>query len=122
MMELLVAIIVIALGLMALAGLFPLGSRARMQGEGMTRAIQLAQQRIERLVELGFDSLETDLHDSTYIHTYKVEWWVTTMGWGPSRYDSLKVVTDTVTFIDPGEGKRKVGLTTYVSPKIARGG
>ena len=122
MMELLVAMIVIALGLLALSGLFPLGSRARMRGEGITRAIELAQQRMERLVEQGFDSLETSLHDSTYVQTYKVEWWVETIGWGPSKYDSLKVVTDTVTYLTPGGGRRKVGLTTYLSARIARGG
>jgi len=122
MMELLVAMIVIALGLLALSGLFPLGSRARMRGEGITRAIELAQQRMERLVEQGFDSLDTSLHDSTYVQTYKVEWWVETIGWGPSKYDSLKVVTDTVTYLTPGGGRRKVGLTTYLSARIARGG
>jgi prepilin-type N-terminal cleavage/methylation domain-containing protein len=122
MMELLVAMIVIALGLLALSGLFPLGSRARMRGEGLTRAIELAQQRMERLVEQGYDSLYTNLHDSTYVRTYKVEWWVETIGWGPSRYDSLKVVTDTVTYLTPGGGRRKVGITTYLSARIARGG
>lgn len=121
MMELLVAMIVIALGLLTLSALFPLGSRARMRGEGLTRAVELAQQRMERLVEQGFDSLSSGLHDSTYVQTYRVEWWVTAIGWGPSKYDSLKVVTDTVTFLSEGK-YRKVGLTTYLSARIARGG
>jgi type IV pilus assembly protein PilV len=122
MMELLVAMVVIALGLLAISGLFPLGSRARMKGEEITKAIQHAQQKMEQLTEKGYDSLSTGLHDSTQVEGYKVEWWVTTLGWSPSKYDTLKVLTDTVTFLTPGGGFRKVGLKTYLSPKISRGG
>lgn len=121
MMELLVAMIVIALGLLALSGLFPLGSRARMKGEGITKAIELAQQKMEQLTELGYDSLETGTHDSTVVMGYKIEWWVTSIGWSASRYDSLKVVTDTVSYLREGV-IRKIGLKTYLSPKISRGG
>lgn len=121
MIELLVAMVVIALGLLSISALFPLGSRARMRGEGITKAIELAQQRMEQLVELGYDNLE-DGCDSTVIRAYKVKWCISTLNWGPGTYDALKIVTDTVTYITPGGGYRKVGLTTYVSPKISGGG
>lgn len=121
MIELLVAMVVIALGLLSISALFPLGSRARMRGEGITKAIQLAQLRMEQLVEVGYDNLD-DGCDSTVIRGYKVKWCISTLSWGPGAYDALKVVSDTVTYITPGGGYRKVGLKTYVSPKISGGG
>lgn len=121
MMELLVAMIVIALGLLSISALFPLGSRARMRGEGITRGIELAQQKMEQLVEMGYDSLD-DGCDSTMVRTYKVKWCISTLSWGPGEYDALKVIADTVTYVTPGGGYRKVGLKTYVSPKISVGG
>ena len=95
-------------------------AEGRNRYQGITKAIELAQQKMEQLVELGYDNLE-DGCDSTVIRAYKVKWCISTLKWGPGTYDALKIVADTVTYRTAG-GDRKVGLKTYVSPKISGGG
>ncbi|MEW6684805.1 MAG: prepilin-type N-terminal cleavage/methylation domain-containing protein [Candidatus Edwardsbacteria bacterium] len=58
LIELLVAITLLAIGILAIAGLMPLGSRSGEQARTLTRGIELAQQRMEYIKTLPYTHVE----------------------------------------------------------------
>lgn len=57
MIELLVAITIIAIGILAVAGLMPLGRRTTLESGDVTRAVEYAQQKMEELKHDPYQSL-----------------------------------------------------------------
>jgi len=55
--ELLVAITIIAIGVLAVAGLMPMARRSTLQSGDYTKAIEHAQQKMEQLKNLEYDSV-----------------------------------------------------------------
>jgi prepilin-type N-terminal cleavage/methylation domain-containing protein len=116
LIELMVALAVLSLGVLAIAQLFPAGSRGQLQDRMMTSGSLYAQQKIEALIPLtwadpdlavgrhpgaGFE----DLGGGSWHRFYQVDIL-------PAPLDNLKRVTVTVnwTFL----GARSVTATTYI--------
>jgi len=117
LVELVVALVVLSIGVLAIGGVFPAGSRAQLQDKMTTTGSYYAQQKLEDLEGLGWaDPNLTDgrhpagtatesLGSGSWHRFYQV----TTMA---APMDNLKKVTVTVnwTFM----GARTVTATTYL--------
>lgn len=118
MVELMIALVVLALGILAVSRLFPAGTRSQLQSRMMTSANFYAQQKVEDLGRLAWN--DAALTDGRHPAGTVNEQLGTTGQW--SRYynvstmasplDNLKKVTVTVswTFM----GARQVQTTTYL--------
>lgn len=64
-MELLIALAIFATALLVIIGLFPMAARAVKQAQGITIATDLASRRMEELLAVPFDQLQSDLSSVT---------------------------------------------------------
>ena len=118
LIELMIALIVLSLGILAVAQLFPAGARAQLSDRMMTSAGNYAQEKLEELNRLGWSdpALADGRHppgSATEALGASGKWQrfyvVSTL---PAPLDNLKKVTVTVgwTFM----GDRNVQSTTYL--------
>ena len=116
--ELMIALVILSIGLLAVAQLFPAGSRGQVQDRMLTTASYYAQEKIEQLVNVPWsdDSLSVGRHPAG---TATVN--LGTLGQWKRFYqvdvldpplDNLKKVTVTVSW--QVQGARSVTATTYV--------
>jgi len=118
LLELLVALVVLSVGVLAVAQLFPAGSRSQLQAELMSSANYFAQQKVEQLSLLpwtdsalsagrhpGGGAFDTLGAHGEFLRFYQVEVLAAPL-------DELKQVTVTVSwrFQEP----RSVAATTYL--------
>lgn len=103
MVELLVAVLVLTIGILAMAGVVPMAMRTITKNRVLTKAVQYSQQEMETLKRLGFDNLAT----------------VSTAHFNPSgdtRYESWVTITNAI----GGESSiRMVTVTTSMRPGVA---
>jgi prepilin-type N-terminal cleavage/methylation domain-containing protein len=117
LVELVVALVVLSIGVLAIGGVFPAGSRAQLQDKMMTTGSYYAQQKIEDLEGLTWsDATLTDgrhpagtATESLGSGSWQRFYQVTTMA---APLDNLKQVTVTVTWTFMGA--RTVSATTYL--------
>lgn len=64
LIELMVALVVLTVGILAVSQLFPAGSRGQQKGRMLTTASMLAQEKLESLRAAGFD--HADLTNGTH--------------------------------------------------------
>ena len=113
--ELMIALIVLSIGLLAVAQLFPAGSRSQLRDRMLTAANYYAQEKIEQFVNLPWTDTALSLgrHPAGTATEDLGQW---------QRYyevelldpplENLKKVTVTVTW--KSQGSRSVTATTYV--------
>ena len=113
--ELMIALIVLSIGLLAVAQLFPAGSRSQLRDRMLTAANYHAQEKIEQFVNLPWTDAALDIgrHPAGTATENLGQW---------QRYyevelldpplENLKKVTVTVTW--KYQGSRSVTATTYV--------
>jgi prepilin-type N-terminal cleavage/methylation domain-containing protein len=117
LVELLVALVVLSIGVLAIGGVFPAGSRAQLQDRLTTTGSYYAQQKLEDLEGLGWgDANLTDGRHPAGSATESLgsgQWHrfytVTTMA---APLDNLKRVTVEVDWTF--KGARSVSATTYL--------
>ena len=118
LIELCIALVVLALGLLAVGQLFPAGSRSQVRGKMMTSANLYAQQKIEELRPLSWNNAALSLgrhpggtateslgDNGTWQRFYNVEAMAAPL-------QDLKKITVTVSWTC--SGSRTVTATTYV--------
>jgi len=113
--ELMIALVVLSIGLLAVAQLFPAGSRGQVQDRMLTTANFYAQERVEHFLNLSWNhpDLTVGRHPpgtateslGAWQRFYEVEAMAAPL-------DNLKKVTVTVTW--KFQGNRSVAATTYV--------
>jgi len=118
LIELMIALVVLSLGILAVAQLFPAGARAQLGDRMSTAATNYAQEKIEELSRLGW--ADAALTDGRHPAGSTTEALGTNGRWQrfyvistlPAPLDNLKKVTVTVgwTFM----GDRNVQSTTYL--------
>ena len=118
LIELMIALIVLSLGILAVAQLFPAGARAQLSDRMMTSAGNYAQEKLEQLIRLGWSdpALAVGRHPpgtATEALGASGKWQrfyvVSTL---PAPLDNLKKVTVTVGWTYMGD--RNVQSTTYL--------
>ena len=113
--ELMIALVVLAVGLLAVAQLFPSASRGQVQDRMLTTANYYAQEKVEDLVNLTWtDTRLTVARHPAGTATEDLGQWqrfytVTQLA---APLDNLKKVTVTVTW--NFQGNRSVNATTYI--------
>ena len=118
MVELMVALVVLALGILAVGQLFPAGSQSQVRGKMMTSANLYAQQKVEQLRPLSWNDAALSLgrhpggsateslgDHGSWQRFYNVELMAQPL-------QDLKKITVTVTWTF--SGPRSVTATTYV--------
>jgi type II secretory pathway pseudopilin PulG len=119
LVELMIALVVLAVGLLAVGRMFPTGARSQEQDRLITSANYFAQEKLETLTGRTWsDPLLTDgRHPAgTAVETLEQGQWtrfyqVTTM---TGKLDNLKKVDVTVNYKGAGRASRLVTATTYV--------
>ena len=119
LVELMIALVVLAIGLLAVGQMFPSGARAQMQDRLLTGANYYAQEKIESLTGLAWsDASLTDGRHPAGTATEALEngqwkrfYQVATMA---GSLSNLKRVDVTVTYTGAGRSARSVIATTYV--------
>ncbi len=106
--ELLVAITIIAIGVLAVAGLMPLARRSTIQSGDVTRAIEYAQQKMEELKNLEYEEVISG-SDSTGI--FRRSWIVDE----DIPMEDMKRITTKVTWITGSQDT--VELVTYIGKR-----
>jgi prepilin-type N-terminal cleavage/methylation domain-containing protein len=119
LVELCIALVVLAIGILAVARLFPAGARAQAQDQLLIKANYYAQEKVETLT--GLTWADANLFDGrhpagTAFDTLGTGQWlrcyqVTTM---TGSLDNLKKVDVTVNYQGAGQTQRSVTATTYV--------
>jgi prepilin-type N-terminal cleavage/methylation domain-containing protein len=119
LVELCIALVVLAVGILAVGRLFPAGARAQAQDRILISANYYAQEKVEALTGLSWaDAALTDgrhpagtafdtLGTGAWLRAYQVA----TMA---SPLDNLKKVDVTVNYRGAGQAQRSVTATTYV--------
>jgi len=107
--ELLVSLLVISIGLLGLASIFPLATRGMGQSRRLTRAVGYAQKDMEEVKRLGYSDVAPD---SYMVETYTV----IRDTFCDVPMTNMKKAKVTVKFDTPG-GERKVEMVTYLSKK-----
>jgi len=119
LVELLIALVVLAIGILAVGRLFPAGARSQVQDRLLIGANYYAQERIESLTGRNWaDPLLTDgrhpagsacdtLDHGQWLRFYQVS----TM---TGSLDNLKKVDVTVSYAGAGQTTRSLTATTYV--------
>ena len=111
LVELMVALVMLAVGILALAQLFPLGTREQVDTQRNSSANFLAQQEIERLNGLAWthpDLAEGSHPTSTLDHAFTRTWTVANVGGG---LDGVKRIVVTVSWKN---GTKTATATTYM--------
>ncbi len=119
LMELLIALVVLSVGLIAVAQMFPAGARAQAQDRLVMGANYYAQEQLETITNRSWsDPLLTDgrhpagsATESLEHGQYKRWFQITTM---TGSLSNLKKVDVTVTYQGAGRSARSVTATTYV--------
>ena len=119
LVELMIALVVLAIGLLAVGRMFPTGARAQAQDRLVIGANYYAQEKVEALTGLSWsDAQLTDgRHPAgTAMDTLGQGQWmrfyqVTTM---TGTLDNLKKVDVTVNYQGSGRAPRSITATTYV--------
>ena len=118
LIELMIALVVLSLGILAVSQIFPAGARGQLQDRMMTAGSYYAQQQLEELNRLAWsDAALTDGRHPPGLATVDLgatgKWHryydVSTL---PAPLDNLKKVTVTVTWTFAGV--RSVQSTTYL--------
>ena len=119
LIEIVVALGLLAMGLIGVIRLFPVGLRASKRSEGLSKATFLAQQRLEELRLAGYAALSADppavpLSGSlgSYQWTAQVE---PVDAIGLPTTNELRAVTVTVQWPEGGQ-TRSTAVITYVIP------
>lgn len=120
LLELMVALIVLSIGVLAVARLFPAGTRGQTQDKLQATAGYLAQEEIERLGGLAFDDAELSIGrhpagSATVVcgpNEHWSRWYVVEAVEAP--LDDLKRVTLHVSWVHAGG--REIVISTYVKP------
>lgn len=114
LIELMVALVVLTVGILAVSPLFPAGSRGQQKGRMMTTANLLAQEKLESLRAAGFDHTDLSIGSHGPLAAgnggkYSLTYVVTTL---PVPMDQVKRVDMTVsyTFLQP----RSFTSTVYI--------
>ena len=119
LVELLIALVILAIGILAVGRLFPAGARAQVQDRLLIGANYYAQEKLESLTGRNWaDPLLTDgrhpagsacdtLDSGQWLRFYQVS----TM---TGSLDNLKKVDVTVNYQGAGQTSRAVTATTYV--------
>jgi prepilin-type N-terminal cleavage/methylation domain-containing protein len=119
LVELLVALVVLAIGILAVGGLFPAGARSQAQDRLLISANYYAQEKVEALTGLSWAdaSLFDGRHPAgTAFDTLGTGQWqrfyqVTTL---TGTLQNLKKVDVTVNYSGAGQAQRAVTATTYL--------
>jgi prepilin-type N-terminal cleavage/methylation domain-containing protein len=119
LVELMIALIVLAVGLLAVGRMFPTGARSQEQDRLLTSANYFAQEKLETLTGRTWsDPLLTDGRHPAGTATESLEqgqwtrfYLVTTL---TGKLDNLKKVDVTVNYQGAGRASRFVTATTYV--------
>jgi Tfp pilus assembly protein PilV len=119
LVELCIALVVLAIGILAVGRMFPAGARAQAQDRLLISANYYAQEKVESLTGLSWAdaSLSDGRHPAgTAFDTLGTGRWlrsyqVTTMA---SPLDNLKKVDVTVSYQGAGQAQRSLTATTYV--------
>jgi Tfp pilus assembly protein PilV len=112
LVELMIALVVLAVGLLAVGRMFPTGARSQEQDRLITSANYFAQEKLETLTGRTWsDPLLTDgRHPAgTAVETLEQGQWTMT-----GKLDNLKKVDVTVNYKGAGRASRSVTATTYV--------
>ena len=116
LIEVVVALVILSLGILAVGQLFPVGSRTQLQDRLMTSASYLAQEKLEQLGRLQWNDPELTLgtHPATPepvgdSGAWRRTWTVEAM---TGALSNLKKVTVTVSWTF--RGPRSVSATTYL--------
>ena len=115
LIELMVALILLGLGIMSVANLFPLGSRTQMRDRRRSSAASVAEQKLEQLRTLSWS--DTNLDAGTHTVETLVQtgegtfrrWWVVEQQAG--SFSDMKKVTVRVTWTS--QAPDTVELLTY---------
>ena len=119
LVELLIALVVLAIGILAVGRLFPSGARAQVQDRLLIGASYYAQEELETLTGRNWaDPMLTDgrhpagslcdtLDQGQWLRFYNV----TTM---TGSLDNLKKVDVTINYTGAGQAPRTLTATTYV--------
>ncbi|MBI5170068.1 MAG: prepilin-type N-terminal cleavage/methylation domain-containing protein [Candidatus Eisenbacteria bacterium] len=120
LLELMVALIVLSIGVLAVARLFPAGTHGQTQDKLQSTANYLAQEELERLGALAFDDAQLSIGrhpagSATQACGPNDRWsrWYEVAA-VPPPLDDLKKVTLHVTWNNAGG--RSIVLSTYVRP------
>ena len=119
LVELLVALVVLAIGILAVGGMFPAGARSQAQDRLLISANYYAQEKVEALTGLSWAdaSLLDGRHPAgTAFDTLGTGQWqrfyqVTTL---TGTLQNLKKVDVTVNYSGAGRAQRAVTATTYL--------
>ena len=119
LIELMIALVVLAVGLLAVGQMFPTGARSQAQDRMLTSANYFAQEKLESLTGRSWsDPLLTDGRHPAGTATESLEngqwtrfYVVTTM---TGKLDNLKKVDVTVNYQGAGRAPRVTTATTYV--------
>ena len=119
LVELMIALIVLAVGLLAVGRMFPTGARSQEQDRLVTSANYFAQEKLESLTGRTWsDPLLTDGRHPAGTATESLEhgqwtrfYRVTTL---TGKLDNLKRVDVTVNYQGAGRASRSLTATTYV--------
>ncbi|MCH7760579.1 prepilin-type N-terminal cleavage/methylation domain-containing protein [candidate division TA06 bacterium] len=121
LLELLITVVILSIGLMALSGIFPMGSRSRLKAENMTRAMELAEQKMEKLRVMGYEEIreyppETSIYDTVGNYT---RWWSysITSSWNEDENAFFVILVDSVSYPFPG-GREVIALKTHITPAL----
>jgi prepilin-type N-terminal cleavage/methylation domain-containing protein len=118
LVELLIALLVLSLGILGIARVFPAGSRTQEQDRLLTRANWYAQEQLETLTGRTWsDALLTDGRHPSATSNETLEggmqrWYTVTPMTG--KLDNLKQVVVTVSWSGAGEKTRSVTATSFV--------
>ncbi len=119
LIELLIALVVLSVGLLALSQLFPEGTRSQQRDQKLTSATKYSQAMVEKLQGRTWtDSLLTvGRHPAgtavEYLESGTLERWYQVDAMA-APLDNLKKVTVTVRYRGSGQGRRSVSTVTYV--------
>jgi len=119
LVELCIALVVLAIGILAVGRLFPAGARAQAQDRLLISANYYAQEKVESLTGLSWAdaALSDGRHPAgTAFDTLGTGQWlrsyqVATMA---GSLDNLKKVDVTVNYFGAGQAQRAITATTYV--------
>ena len=119
LVELMVALVVLTLGLLAVGRLFPTGARTQAQDHLLVVANEFAQQKVESLTGLTWsDAALTEGRHPSGTTTESLgqgqwqRWYTVTTLTG--KLDNLKKIVVTVDYTGAAGGARSVTATTYV--------
>ena len=112
LIEVMIALVLIAVGMLAFAGLEIIAIRNMTYSKDYGKANTYAQQKIEQIKATAWSSV-TDGTDTLESNRYTRTWTVTTQGY-------MKTISVTVSWLDPSHGTKTLTFHTdlYSNPTI----